>query len=46
MNETHSSPFSAPLIVIAVVIAGALLVKGMLGLNVRMLVAGAWPRWR
>ena len=37
---THSPTLSAPLILVAVV-AGGLLVRGMLGLNVKMLLAGA-----
>ena len=40
MNDTHSPTLAAPLILVAVV-AGGLLVKGMLGFNTRMLIAGA-----
>jgi hypothetical protein len=40
MNATPSPVLTAPLILVAVV-AGGLLVKGMLGMNPRMLVAGA-----
>ena len=40
MNDTHSPTLAAPLILVAVV-AGGVLVKGMLGFNTRLLVAGA-----
>lgn len=40
MNSSPSPTLTAPLILVAVV-AGGLLVKGMLGLNTRMLIAGA-----
>jgi membrane protein YdbS with pleckstrin-like domain len=40
MSETHSPMLTGPLLLVAVVAAG-LLVKGMLGLNPRMLIAGA-----
>lgn len=40
MNEAHSPALTALLMLVAVV-AGGLLVRGMLGLDVRMLVAGA-----
>jgi len=40
MNDSPSPIPTAPLILVAVV-AGGLLVKGMLGLDPRMLIAGA-----